>query len=61
MEANNPEKKRAISIAETAKELGISLSQAYEGARTGEIPSFKVGKRILVPVAALARKLQGVA
>ena len=49
--------KRTYSIPKTAKELGIGRSAAYEAARTGEIPTIKIGKRILVPVAALERML----
>jgi excisionase family DNA binding protein len=59
VEANNPEKKLTQSVAKTADQLGISLGQAYEGVRTGEIPSFRVGKRILVPLVALDRLLEG--
>ncbi len=49
--------KRTYSIPEIAKELGIGRSAAYEAARTGEIPTIRIGKRILVPVAALERML----
>jgi excisionase family DNA binding protein len=46
-----------ISIAEAAKFLGIGRNQAYEAARRGEIPVIKIGKRLLVPRAALNRVL----
>ena len=36
---------------------GIGRNQAYEAARRGEIPTIRIGKRILVPVAALDRLL----
>jgi excisionase family DNA binding protein len=39
--------------------LGIGRNQAYEAAHRGEIPSIRIGKRILVPVAALDRLLNG--
>jgi excisionase family DNA binding protein len=51
--------RKTLTIPETAKVLGIGLNQAYEAARRGEIPTIKIGKRILVPVAALERKLRG--
>ncbi|MDA0338378.1 MAG: helix-turn-helix domain-containing protein, partial [Proteobacteria bacterium] len=36
-----------LTITETAKRLGIGRSAAYEAARTGQIPTIKIGKRIL--------------
>ena len=47
-----------LTVEETAKFLGIGRNSAYEGIRTGEIPSVRIGKRILVPRAALERLLQ---
>jgi excisionase family DNA binding protein len=55
----DPIKRRTLTIGEAAKELGISKASAYEAARTGELPTIKIGKRILVPVVALDRMLQG--
>ncbi len=49
--------KLTYTIPETAKILGIGRSAAYEGARIGEIPTVRIGKRILVPVTALERML----
>ena len=50
--------RRTITIPEVAKVLGIGRAAAYEGARTGQIPTIRIGKRILVPVPALERKLE---
>jgi len=47
-----------LTVDETAKFLRIGRNSAYQGVMRGEIPSFKVGKRILVPRAALERLLQ---
>lgn len=55
----NPEKKKALTVLEAAELLGIGRSSAYEAARTGQIPTVRIGKRILVPVAALERLLAG--
>jgi excisionase family DNA binding protein len=52
--------RRTLTIEEAAKGLGISKASAYEAARTGELPTVKIGKRILVPTAALDRLLEGV-
>ena len=51
--------RRTISITEAAKVLGVGRNQAYEAARRGEIPTIKIGKRWLVPLAGLERMLQG--
>jgi excisionase family DNA binding protein len=37
--------------------LGISRAFAYEAVRRGEIPSIRIGRRVLVPRAALERML----
>jgi Helix-turn-helix domain len=41
------------------RQLGIGRNTAYEAARLGQIPVIRVGKRLVVPVAALERLLQG--
>ena len=46
-----------ITVEEAAKRLRIGRNQAYEGVHKGEIPSIKIGKRYLVPMAALNRLL----
>ena len=45
------------SIEETAQMLGISRAAAYQAAARGDIPTIRVGGRILVPRAALKRLL----
>ena len=45
------------TIEETAKVLGVGRGTAYEAARRGEIPTLKVGRRLLVPRHALERML----
>lgn len=51
--------KQTYTVLEAAKVLGIGRSAAYEAARCGEIPVIRIGKRILVPAAALERMLAG--
>jgi excisionase family DNA binding protein len=48
-----------LTVDEAARRLGIGRGQAYAGVRVGEIPSIKIGKRYLVPIAALERMLAG--
>jgi len=51
--------RRTATVAEAAKLLGIGRNQAYEAARRGQLPAIRIGKRLLVPLAALERMLQG--
>ncbi len=50
-------KKLTVTIDEAAVALGIGRNSAYAAARTGEIPTIKVGKRVLVPIGALEKML----
>jgi len=45
--------KETLTVEETALALGIGRNSAYQGVKTGEIPSIKIGGRILVPTKAL--------
>jgi excisionase family DNA binding protein len=45
------------TIVEAAKRLRIGRNQAYEAAHRGEIPTIRIGRRWLVPTAALDRML----
>jgi excisionase family DNA binding protein len=38
-----------MSVEEAAKLLGISRGLAYEAARRGELPTIRLGRRLLVP------------
>ncbi len=49
--------KKTYTVPEAAEALGIGRNAAYEAARTGQLPTIRIGKRILVPVAALERML----
>jgi excisionase family DNA binding protein len=40
----------AVSVPEAARLLGISRRSAYRAAATGEIPTVRIGGRIVVPV-----------
>ena len=52
--------KRALSVAEMAETLGISRTTAYELVNREDFPSMRIGQRIIVPVDALDRWLEGV-
>jgi excisionase family DNA binding protein len=46
-----------LTVEEAATLLGISRAFAYEAVNRGEVPSIRIGRRILVPKAALDRLL----
>ena len=48
-----------LTVTEAGKLLGISRNSAYEAARRGEIPTIRVGRRILVPRSRLDELLDG--
>ena len=47
------------TIQQAAKELGIGKNQAYAAARRGELPTIRIGKRILVLRVPFKRMLEG--
>ena len=49
--------RQTLTVEETARLLRISRNSAYEAARTGEIPTIRIGKRVLVPIGGLERLL----
>lgn len=59
MTTNVGSQRLTITVAEAAERLGIGRNAAYEAARVGLIPSIRIGKRVLIPIAAFERMLQG--
>ncbi len=51
--------RRTYDVEEAGRLLGIGRNAAYEAARRGDIPSIRIGKRVLVPKAAFDRLLRG--
>jgi excisionase family DNA binding protein len=49
--------KLTVSVPEAAQLLGVSRMTAYAAVRDGAIPSLRIGRRLLVPRAALERLL----
>jgi excisionase family DNA binding protein len=58
LEATHSER-RVVTVNEAALMLRISRGAAYEAAKRKEIPSIRIGRRLLVPLAALERMLAG--
>ena len=50
--------RKTYNIEEAGKLLGIGRNQAYEAARRGDIPTIRIGKRLLVPRVAFDRLLE---
>jgi excisionase family DNA binding protein len=46
-----------MSIPAAARLLGISRSAGYRGANSGQIPTIRIGRRLLVPTARLHQLL----
>jgi excisionase family DNA binding protein len=46
-----------MTSEETAKRLRIGRNACYEAAHRGQLPVIKIGKRLLIPTAALNRLL----
>lgn len=53
----DPRTEPTISVQRAAELLGISRVSAYNAASSGELPTIRIGSRLLVPTAALLRML----
>ena len=53
-----PEERATITVTEAARLLGVSRSLAFEAVARGEIPSLKIGRRIVVSKKALEDLLE---
>lgn len=48
-----------VTIPEASAVLGLSSWVGYQAAQRGEIPTLRIGRRLVVPVPALLRMLDG--
>ena len=48
-----------MTVTEAAARLGIGRLTAYNAAKTGELPTIQMGRRLLVPIAAFEAMLSG--
>ena len=55
----NKQERRVVTLDEAAVLLRISRGSAYQAAKSREIPTIRIGRRLLVPLAALERMLAG--
>jgi excisionase family DNA binding protein len=50
--------RRTLSVADAGKALGLGRSAAYNAAKSGELPTLRIGRRVLVPKAALDQMIE---
>ena len=53
-----PVERVTYTVPQAGKRLGIGKNAAYEAARTGQIPTIRIGRRIVVPIAAFEKMLE---
>ena len=53
------DKRLVLTVSEAAAALGISRTHAYEFVARGELPSLRLGRRIVVPRRSLERLVDG--
>ena len=51
------DKRLVLSVPEAAELLGLSTPTAYQAVNAGKIPNIRIGRRILIPRAALLKFL----
>jgi len=47
-----------LTVSQASKLLGIGRRQAYDAAARGELPTIRIGRRLLVPRVAFERLLE---
>ena len=48
---------KVLSVEEAGKVVGLGKSAAYKAIHNGELPSIKLGRKLVVPIAELERLL----
>lgn len=56
---SNKTRRRTYNVSEAAKLAGIGINQMYDACRRHEVPSIRIGNRVLIPSAAFDRMLEG--
>lgn len=57
--ASGPLQKPTLRVEEAADLLGISRRSAYRACARGDIPSIRIGRRLVVPASRLAKLIEG--
>ena len=53
----DPQMEPTVSVERAGEVMGIARGSAYQAVKNGEIPVIRVGRRLLVPTAALLELL----
>lgn len=53
----DPRTRPTMTVEEAGRWLGLSRSSVYDAAASGELPTIRIGRRLMVPTAALAQML----
>jgi excisionase family DNA binding protein len=53
----NDKERQTLTIEEAARSLGVGRNAAYDAARRGDLPVIRLGRRLIVPRAALEQLL----
>jgi len=51
--------RRTLSVPDAGRQLGLGRNASYEAAARGDIPTIRIGKRLLVPIPLFERLLRG--
>lgn len=54
----NEKKRLVISVPEAGNLLGLCRNASYNAAHKGDIPTIRIGHKMLVPIAMLEEKLK---
>lgn len=57
--ATATDNRRTLTVPEVASILGISVRHCYDVIREGQLPSLRLGSRVLVPADQLEKLLAG--
>ena len=57
--AKNNRDELVLNVAEACKLLKLSRGAIYSGIRCGQIPAIRIGRRLLIPLVALQKLLDG--
>ena len=52
------DEKQVLTVEEAGRVLGLGRSASYDAVRRGDIPSIRIGHRLVVPTRALERLLE---
>jgi excisionase family DNA binding protein len=59
LKAADRSERLTLTVEEAGNALGLGRGTAYNLAKSGELPTIRLGRRLLVPKAALDRLLAG--